>query len=146
VGSLSQRIVEILCHVHNLATLSAMSLHAWVQQHLSSIFSQAHDLSLKIKRDILSVSMRVVIAEEERFDPLQHAPGWEGMGTKAGDRIFGKYSLGLHKVTEHGMRTIPAKPAVITAALLRHIFPHYVGTHTARDCSKRFDAYHLPES
>jgi hypothetical protein len=113
------RIVQIVQYIHHMSTASATSLHKWVQGQLSGIFSQAHDLSLRTKRDILSVQMRIIRSSCARFSFAECQPGWDKMGTADGEEILGQFAFGLLKVSENGVQSISLRPAVVTTSLLR---------------------------
>jgi hypothetical protein len=99
------------------------SIEQNVSKELSSLFRDAHELSVVLKRDILSVRMSVVLAsgQECRFNPQEADSIWPEMGVKPGDDILGDYSLGLNKRTKTGETTFSTLPKVFTTALIREV-------------------------
>ncbi|KZP34681.1 hypothetical protein FIBSPDRAFT_846797 [Athelia psychrophila] len=97
-------------------------IRAKLLQNITAVMHDAHELSLVLKRDILSV--RVMAALRHRggpYDPQFEDSVWPEMGAQAGDRVIGVYGLGLQKVTPAGDNVAVVKPKVITSALLREI-------------------------
>ncbi|KAL0949367.1 hypothetical protein HGRIS_009436 [Hohenbuehelia grisea] len=95
---------------------------------LTTIFWDAHQLSIIIKRDVLSVRLTVVLAPRDHVShshlplhPGLSTSAWPTMGEKQGDKVIGTYKLGLDAQTEHGGVRHLLKPEVVTEALLRSL-------------------------
>ena len=98
-------------------------IHAKLLQDINAIIHDAHQLSLLLKRDILSAQMTVSLNHRvgEQYDPQMEESVWPEMGLKAGDTIVGVYGFGLRKVASNGESVEVIKPKVITSALLREV-------------------------
>ncbi|KZP16326.1 hypothetical protein FIBSPDRAFT_866007 [Athelia psychrophila] len=98
-------------------------IRAKLLQNITSVMRDAHQLSLVLKRDILSVRVMAALrhGRDGPYDPQFEDSVWPEMGAKAGDEVIGVYGLGLQKVTPAGHNVVVAKPKVITSALLREI-------------------------
>jgi len=88
-----------------------------------TVFRDAHELSLVIKRDILSVRMSVSLYDRvgRPFHPQKGECVWPEMGVQPNDVVIGHYGLGLQGRTEVGEVSFLTLPRVTTTALLRQV-------------------------
>jgi len=98
-------------------------IFAYLHKELTVIFRDAHELSLVVKRDILSVRMSVAVYKQLdcAFDPHAGECVWPEMRAKPGDIVIGHYGLGLEKRAEAGEVSYLTMPRVTTTALLREV-------------------------
>lgn len=96
-----------------------------LREGLIIIYREAHELSLMIKRDILSSHLTVTLYprlyhtfEKERGEQI-----WPGMRLRVDDTVLGFYGLGLQKRTMDKGLFYLTLPKVFTTALLREVDP-----------------------
>lgn len=124
--NLASWIADVIVWSYSLPSAAYLDLQATTKKHLTTLFQDSLELSLLIKRDILSVRMFVTRAEGIEgdfapFDSQQMDSVWPEMGPKSGDAVLGTYKLGLAKSMEGGGIVHLSRPQVITAALLREV-------------------------
>lgn len=95
-----------------------------VRAELSCLCRNAKDVSVMIRRDVLSVRMSVSIGPRSpygylAFDPSQVSSVWPEMGAELGDDVVGVYRLGLTKQSVTGKVEHIILPEVFTSALLQ---------------------------
>lgn len=90
-----------------------------IQSRLRALHKEANDLSVLVRRDVLSVRMSVTTVIAPTFDPDCANSVWPEMGATAGDAVVGRYKFGLIKLMEDGEFSFLAKPEVATTALIR---------------------------
>lgn len=79
------------------------------------------ELSVIIRRDVLSVALSLTICEGNLFNTAGMDSPWPEMGGATGDSILGQYALGLTKTSDTQVIKHILKPKAITVALLRQI-------------------------
>jgi hypothetical protein len=123
VNTITRHIVSRIAWAYGLPTTSMQPVASSLLKELSVIFRDAHELSVVIKRDILSVRMSVTICKRlgHAFDPGEGECVWPEMGVKPGDIVVGYYGLGLEKRTGTGEVSYLTIPRVTTTALLREV-------------------------
>jgi len=115
VTNATQEIIYCLAWAYCVPMTQFQPLSASIQKELTAIYRDAHELSVVIKRDILSVRISVTGSSEPSagFDPRMTESVWPEMGAKQGDDVLGDYSLGLMKRTETGEISFPTRPKVL---------------------------------
>jgi hypothetical protein len=89
------------------------------------MIENAHKLSLRMQRDVVSTLVKVKIAPEDEhgdyrtFDPFNATSAWSGIGPRENDLVLGTYSFGVEQAMEKGHKWI-LRPDLITGSLLRH--------------------------
>ncbi|KAJ7207970.1 hypothetical protein GGX14DRAFT_634632 [Mycena pura] len=105
-----------------------------MQTQLASLFDEAQKLAIVVRRDVLSVRMKVAICPVlsngtyASYNP-ELMNNWPNVGVVPGDEVIGFHGFGLKRQTEEQSRADPKadeecvsyliKPTVITNALLR---------------------------
>jgi hypothetical protein len=119
----AEEIIRITSGAYGVPAMVFESIKQNVVKELILLFRDAHELSVVLKRDILSVRMSVVLAsrQESGFNPQKAESIWPEMGAKPGDHILGDYSLGLDKCTKTGEIAFSTLPKVFTTALIREV-------------------------
>ncbi|KAJ7764841.1 hypothetical protein B0H16DRAFT_1310330 [Mycena metata] len=115
----TEDIVELLAQAHGLTPTQFEDMSDALFSGLRAMYKEANELSVSVRRDILSVRMTVTTVSATHFDPNLACSVWPEMGAAAGDEIVGRYKFGLMKVTETGERFDLMKPEVATTALIR---------------------------
>lgn len=96
-------------------------MSANIEKSLLQIFSDSFELSVIIKRDVLSVRMHVMMYKDDSYQDFMAEDIYPDMGARNGDKILGQYNFGLLRQTHDGNVEYIVKPKVTTAALLREI-------------------------
>lgn len=126
VKTATQYIVARIAWAYGLPATTMQPVAPSLLKELTVIFRDAHELSIVIKRDILSVRMSITVYKhlDQAFEPAEGECVWSEMGVKPDDIVIGYYGLGLEKRTETGEVFCLTMPRVITAALLRQVDSH----------------------
>ncbi|KAJ6515202.1 hypothetical protein C8R47DRAFT_961309 [Mycena vitilis] len=112
-------IVVLLAWAHGLPRENFEDMSGGIHSGLLALYSEANELGILVRRDILSVRMSIVSANMPIFDPTYANSVWPEMGAAAGDEVVGQYKFGLIKLGEGGDCTWMVRPAVATMALIR---------------------------
>ncbi|KAJ7640458.1 hypothetical protein DFH06DRAFT_1000668 [Mycena polygramma] len=112
-------IVALLAWAHRLPREKFEDMSSGIHSGLVALYSEANELGILVRRDILSVRMSIVSANIPVFDPTYVNSVWPEMGAAAGDEVVGQYKFGLVKIAEGGDFTCMVKPEVVTMALIR---------------------------
>jgi hypothetical protein len=113
-----------LALVSGASTLALQSLKTKIEHGLSDIYENACQLSLALKRDLVSIRVEVVVGSDGTLGQDARETLWAEMGEQPGDQILGDYAFGLVKTGEHQARVVLHRPQVATEALLRHVQQH----------------------
>ncbi|KAJ7186849.1 hypothetical protein C8R46DRAFT_880466 [Mycena filopes] len=117
----AENIIGLIAQTHGLTPTQFEDMSDSLSSGLRALYKEANELSVVVKRDVLSVRMTITSVVATRFDPTAAASVWPEMGAVAGDEIVGRYKFGLMKRTENGERFDLIKPEVATTALIREI-------------------------
>lgn len=89
---------------------------------LKKIYNAAQQLSVTIKRDVLSVRMAVTIPNTSVFDAESMEALWEDMGHCSHDFVIGAAGFGLLKFEVNELQErIVLRCKVVSSSLLRHL-------------------------
>ncbi|TFK51569.1 hypothetical protein OE88DRAFT_1659670 [Heliocybe sulcata] len=95
------------------------SIRGDIAEELRTLYTKASELSLVLRRDVMSVRLAVTIVRNGIFDGVMMDCQWSEMGVNDRDGVLGAYGLGLSKATADGQRWSLARPKVVTEALFR---------------------------
>ena len=124
VKQLASYLIQITSIHYPIEREAHTKLHGEAVEDLSKLYAMSHELSLIMKRDVLSVNLSVIGSAEGVFDSRSSTALWNStdMASVNGDILIGCYSLGLVKYTkDDGPGLIMLPPKVITSALLRYV-------------------------
>ncbi|KZP22892.1 hypothetical protein FIBSPDRAFT_1043258 [Athelia psychrophila] len=118
-----QKVSQRIAWAYGQPTTIFDHIREKILRDITAVVRDAHQLSLVLKRDILSVRTMVTLDAgiDRPFDPQNEQSVWPDMGAKAGDQVIGVYGLGLGKTTSSGQVVQILRPTVITTALLQEI-------------------------
>jgi hypothetical protein len=96
-----------------------------IEHGLSEIFENARQLSLTLKRDVVSVRVEVIVGSEVELAQEARETRWADMGEKSGDQILAHYAFGLVKTAENqATSAVLLRAQVATEALIRYVQRH----------------------
>ncbi|KAJ6510552.1 hypothetical protein C8R45DRAFT_813992 [Mycena sanguinolenta] len=129
ITKVSDAIITLLAFAYRQHLETFQPLLPNLQNRLETLYSEANEISITTRRDVLSVRMKVVVAPTgargiEDYLPYNSdavAAVWPDMGVMDGDGIVGLYKFGLDKTGEDGRLNCLIKPEVVTTALLREM-------------------------
>lgn len=124
VRQLASRLIQMASIHYPLEKETRTKLHGEVVEGLLKLYTMAHELSLIMKRDVLSVKLSVIGSASGAFNSRSSTALWDSadMASINGDIIIGCYSLGLFKYTKDDRSgSFMLLPKVITSALLRYV-------------------------
>ncbi|KAJ7086444.1 hypothetical protein B0H15DRAFT_782204 [Mycena belliarum] len=122
--SYADDIIALLAWAHGLSPAEYEPMLDMVQSRVMTLCQEAKELSIQLRRDILSVRMSVISMTAAIFDPELADSVWPEMGATLGDEVVGKYKFGLIKVDESRRVSYLIKPEVATTALIRETSKH----------------------
>lgn len=124
IARLSHLVLQTIFLHYDLNADASADLRKETMSGIGKLYALAHDLSLIIKRDVLSVELTVVSSAGGTYH-AQEAKAicdTDEMRTVEGDLVVGCYAFGLHKTTEDGdFPVVMFRPTLTTAALLRYV-------------------------
>ncbi|KAJ7471924.1 hypothetical protein FB451DRAFT_1036505 [Mycena latifolia] len=112
-------IITLLAWAYGLSPSEFETMSEMIHTRLVALYKEANELSIQVRRDILSVRMSVISVDAPVFDPDFANSVWPEMGATAGDEIVGRYRFGLLKLLENGEFSCLIMPEVATMALIR---------------------------
>lgn len=119
---LASLLITALTLAYRIDSQLLRGLHAKAAEGLLKLCRMAHELSLTVKRDIISVRMAVTVPSALAFDHRRMEALWGDMGVVDGDTIIGGYAFGLSKLNAGDpQEIIMLRPKAITSALLRYV-------------------------
>ncbi|KAJ7262663.1 hypothetical protein B0H12DRAFT_1321731 [Mycena haematopus] len=125
----SEATVHLLAFAYRQPPQTFEPLLPNIRSRLETLYTEANQISIVARRDVLSVRMTVVVAPtgaEGLEDYLPYntdfvASVWPDMKLVESDKIIALYKFGLNKTHEGGRVTCLIKPEVVTTALLREM-------------------------
>ncbi|KAF7986958.1 hypothetical protein HWV62_12787 [Athelia sp. TMB] len=122
---IEQEVIALITWAYGQSSRAMIddAIYTNLLRDIHAIVRDAHQLSLVLKRDILSSEMSVSLDDRvnKSYDPQKADNVWPEMGSKAGDTIIGVYGFGLRKIAPNGQSVQVIKPKVTTSALLRNL-------------------------
>ncbi|KAJ7475091.1 hypothetical protein B0H11DRAFT_1722398 [Mycena galericulata] len=119
IREFADSIVALLAWAHGLSPQQFEAMTDMINSRLRALYKEANDLSILVRRDILSVRMSIISMTTPIFDPATANSIWPEMGAAAGDEVVGRIKFGLIKLKEAGGIFCLLKPEVATTALIR---------------------------
>lgn len=116
-------IVTILAWAYNMPMSTFHSLSDGLRKCVAAVYESAHELSIILKRDILSVRMSVVLGPHpgSSFDSSGAHRVWPEMEGRDVDNVIGYFALGLTRTTPGGDMSYLTMPTVTTESLIREV-------------------------
>ncbi|KAJ7117907.1 hypothetical protein C8R43DRAFT_1242033 [Mycena crocata] len=115
-------VITLLAWAFGLSPPEFEGMANMIRSGLLVLHKEAHELSILLRRDIVSVRMSITSLDSLDalvFDPKYVNSVWPEMGTREGDEVVGRYKFGLSKMLDSGQSFCLIKPEVTTAALIR---------------------------
>jgi hypothetical protein len=113
-------VLALLSRVTGASAFEAQAVKAKVEQGLGEIYENARQLSVIMKRDVVSIQASIILGSVAEDSHGSNETIWAEMGEMAGDLVVGDYGLGLVKTYEDGKTTVLLRAKVATEALIRH--------------------------
>ncbi|KAF7328905.1 hypothetical protein MVEN_02520200 [Mycena venus] len=125
----SQSIVALFAWAYRQPLQTFEPLLPKIQTRLQTLYTEASQLSVMARRDVLCVRMAVTVAPigpkgvEDYLSYNNDAVTsvWPDMKVVEGDEVIALYKFGLKKSNEKGQMARLIKPEVVTTALLREV-------------------------
>ncbi|KZP16339.1 hypothetical protein FIBSPDRAFT_831962 [Athelia psychrophila] len=120
VNSASQQIITTTAWAFEMPVSAFQSLGRRLEENIAGVFQSAHELSVVLKRDILSARLSVVVGPEPKSQ-FDSSRVWPEMKSERQDRVLGYYGLGLQVERREGEKHFLTLPMVITESLTREV-------------------------
>ncbi|KAK7028315.1 hypothetical protein R3P38DRAFT_2935337 [Favolaschia claudopus] len=117
-------VVTLLAWAYHQPLETFQPMLTQIQSQLDKIYTEARQLSLSVRRDMLSVRMKVLVPASEGDDFLPFSSecmdaAWSDMKVVEGDAVVSPYKFGLQRTDDTGRSSLLIKPKAVTTALLR---------------------------
>jgi hypothetical protein len=101
--------------------MTSHRVKAKIEEGLGDIYESAGELSVVMKRDVVSVQAEIILGSKSADKDGAIETIWAEMGEQTGDRVIGDCGLGVSKTYEDGRTVVLLRAQVATEALIRYV-------------------------